>query len=302
MKNYKEARNARTSKKKGMRYSIGFHTILVALLLFPFITNVKKETPKYEEIVVVDFSSASSLKGASGSMASSPAKEQPKQRKVDAVEQIKSIPPPDVLTQEESTLEIPEVDIKNPPERLPEEYRKAPAQLETDGSADKVETESSPIDLPTIDPIPMPESGSGGNGTGSSNSDGVSSNSGSGSGNADSGSGKSDTGAGEDNGGDGLFGDNIGELSRSVIYRPDVSAMIQENSTIRIRLCISRAGRVVNYAYEPEGSHVSDPSLIKTTLRIVSQYRFEELYFGPKLECGIYTIKVDMSNIDNSKL
>src|SRR5699024_6138803 len=122
--------------------------------------------------------------------------------------------------------------------------------------------------------IPLPRKEGGGASTGGADDSGSLGTGGSastadtGSGGADSGSGRSDAGAGEDNSGSGLFGE-IGELSRTVIYRPSISEMIRENSVIKVRICVARDGHVVDYAYESNGSTVKDKKLIDATLNII---------------------------------
>lgn len=266
------------------------------MLLFPFFQTENSDA-EYENVVIVDFSSSSSLAGASGSTSTKKVVESPK-RETKVAEKISSTPPKKVLTQEDSPLKVPE--IKSIPVSAPSDLEEAPVKLEKDTRIAEVNTPSSKIDVPLIEiPMPAKEGGGASVDAGESDMSGADSSAGStdsGSGNASSGTGKSDSGAAEDNAGNGLFG-AIGELKRSVVYRPDVSAMIKESSVIKVRLCISRDGRVVDYLYEPEGSQVSDPSLIDATLDIVSKYRFEKVAYGPILECGIYTIRVDMSKI-----
>lgn len=297
MKNYREIQQERKSHNKGLWYSIGLHALIIALIFLPFINQEDKQ-PEYEDVIVVDFSSGSSLKGATASNASANEAPNTEHKTTKVIKQVKSTPPKKVLTQKKSDITVPKV--KTPPKRIPDEYRKSPQRLEnnSENSAEVVSTKKS--EIPKVKPVPVSkdngDAGTGNSDNGQATTEGSATDNSTGSGNADSGNGKSDSGAGEDNRGDGLFG-NIGELSRSVVYRPDISKMIQENSIVKVRLCISRSGRVVDYAYEPEGSKVSNEGLVQKTLYIVSKYRFEKVAYGPKLECGIYTIKVDMSNL-----
>lgn len=301
MKNYRIIQKERKSRKKGLWYSIGVHSVLFALLLLPFFHKQDEEV-RYEEVVVVDFSSGSSMMGASSSASPSQAEKKDVKKRTSPIKSLESSPSKDVLTQEKSEIDIPELEVKTPPKRVPPEFNKAPGKLESSSHEVEVSTTSEPVNLPELEPVPVPSTGSAGGssvgnrdlaanaGTGESSAieDG-------GKGNGKSGKGSSDTGLGEDNSGSGLFG-NIGELSRPVIYRPDISKMIRENSVVKVRLCINRSGNVIRYAFEPDGSNVRDKSLIKATMNIVSDYRFKPVVGGPYLECGIYTIRVDMNN------
>ncbi len=295
MKNFREIKNERKSRKRGLWYSIGFHTVILALLLFPFFKNVTS-ADEYEDIIMVDFS-GSSLKGSSGASAAAAAEESPK-RETEVIERISSNPPPKVLTADESPVKVPEVLTTAKKEHT--DYDKSPVVLETNKKSPTINTPKTKIDVPLVEiPLPPKEGGGasvGDDDSGTSGSGAVAGTEDVGSGNADSGSGKSDSGTAEDNSGSGLFGE-IGELKRAVIYRPNVAAMIKETSVIKVRLCVSRSGHVIDYAFEPEGSVVSDPSLIEATLGIVGKYKFEPVTYGPVLECGIYTIRVDMSHL-----
>lgn len=92
---------------------------------------------------------------------------------------------------------------------------------------------------------------------------------------------------GDGAGGEGLGGDGI--LTRKVIRRPDISQAARVNGRVTMDICIDRAGKVTQVAYDPEKTTITDNSVILQSSHLALGYRFEPRYTAPLRECGELT-------------
>ena len=92
---------------------------------------------------------------------------------------------------------------------------------------------------------------------------------------------------GDGAGGEGLGGDGI--LTRKVIRRPDISKAARVNGRVTMDICIDRAGKVMQVAYDPEKTTITDHAVILQSSLLALGYRFEPRYTAPLRECGQLT-------------
>ncbi len=93
--------------------------------------------------------------------------------------------------------------------------------------------------------------------------------------------------AGDGGGGDGLEGDGI--ITRKVIYRENITGVAKESGKITLDICIDRQGRVINVAFDPNNTSITDNEIIRQASHLAARYRFEAKYNGPQRECGKLT-------------
>jgi hypothetical protein len=103
--------------------------------------------------------------------------------------------------------------------------------------------------------------------------------------------------AGDGGGGDGLEGDGV--ITRKVIRRADISQAARVNGRVTLDICIDRAGKVTQVAYDPEKTTITDKDVIRQSSHLALGYRFEPRYTAPVRECGELTFifRIDESAI-----
>ena len=292
MNAYKQA-EARKDKKKSMRISAIIHIIILLLAILPFM-EMPDPPPAVAKAILVEFKTGSSKKGAKKA---APVKSEFAERKETQVtEQIKTSPPPPIVTS------------KTEPPIVPSQVEKVKVKMpDKPVSLPKTKTETLPDREVSIEPTQVVKveieietpasSGSGGgksdsevSGTGGDGTSVTGSADGSGSGNADSGSGDGEVGDGGGGSGDGNFqGDGI--LTRPYLRTPDLTDLIKENGTLAFNFCVDRAGKVVFAEFNKEHSTIRDTDIVRKALSRAHEYLFEAKFDAAPRECGIMKMR-----------
>ncbi len=266
----------RKDRKKGMFVSFFLHLSIIAIGLFPFLTNNPFQQPdETAEVVLVDFTDfkPASKEGAKPKAAKADTKA--KQNTKKAVPKAKPVPKPKptpVKTKKPVlTAPQPEIPIKTTPK-----VDKAPKE--------------SPIEKPT--PVEVPdatedtdadeaEDAKDAKDASSSASTASSSEEGSGTGSQGNGTHSTGTNWGE------MMGDGI--FNRKVIYRADVKKITRKAGVIVVNLCINRDGRVVMAKAKKDECTIRDNDIIRKAVNLTTRYRFERDASAPSKQCGKLT-------------
>ena len=255
---------ARKRKRQSLTLTLLLMGGVVGGLLFPFLNNAMQDTPAYESVVVVDFTSfdkASAAPSRAKSAAPRKAAEQPISKpspkptprpvKKPVVTAPTPAPPVPATPEPEPTPE-PAVEDVPAPSPEPETTNTAEADAKTSSAAAATGTAAS---------------GTGStDGTATADGDGDSATPGTGE-------------AGRDFSGDGIFG-------RRVVYRANVKGLTREPGKLVVNLCVNRTGTVTYVALNREETTISDPELQRNAQRVTRKYKFEKDYTAPREQCG----------------
>ncbi len=304
MKNGKNLSTEQSNKKKGLRYSVYFHSALLLLALIPFLTtNIADET-KFESVVEIDFSKLDAAAQQSSTTKSNSEIEKTKKRTATkVVKQPVPVPKPPTPTEVKKTETKPTPKAPVPvvtemvEEKSPVEATPTPPEPEV---VEVPETKPVKVPTPKVEtPAPTPpaapevaeeESGESENGTDEADvaiGSGDSSNGGAGE--SDNGAGKGTSAEGS---GDGDHGSGI--LSRRVVYRADVKDITQEEGLIVVNICVNNDGRVVMAKYNSDASSIQDMDLVRRAIQTAKKYRFEKDYKVPARQCGQLSFRFEI--------
>lgn len=299
MKDAKQLSAEKKNKKKGLRYSVYFHSALVLLALIPFLTSEVNEDSTYEKVVEIDFSTLESSAQKSSTTKSNAAVEKTKKATAPKIEK-KPVPVPTPP----KPVELPKTETKPTPkppvpvvtdvvqEKSPVEAVPAPPAPE------EVEIpESKPVKVPTKVETPKPaptpptppaadvaEETTGGSAEGTDSEDFAIGEGDSATGGA--GESENGTGKGTAAGGDGSGDHGSGILSRRVVHRADVKDITQEEGKIVVNICVNNDGRVVMAKFNSDASSIHTIDLVRKALETAKKYRFEKDYTVPARQCG----------------
>lgn len=296
MKNGQNLSTEKKNKKKGLRYSVYFHSALILLALIPFLTVNTDDEPKFESVVEIDFSKLDSAAQQSSQTKSNAEFEKTKKSTATkVVKQPVPVPKPPTPAEVKKTETKPTPKAPTPvvtetvQEESPVEATPTPPEPEV------VEVpETKPVEVPTPkQPTPAPtppaapevaeeETGSSPAGTDDADvaiGEGDSSNGGAGE--SDNGTGK---GTAAEGSGDGDHGSGV--LSRRVVHRADVKEITQEEGKIVVDICVNNDGRVVMAKYNSDDSSIQTMDLVRKAIETARKYRFEKDYKVPPKQCG----------------
>ncbi len=311
MNNYLSKKAAEKRKKKSMRITMSVHGVILILALIPFLSQVPEEP--FQQAIVIQFeSSGSSHAGAKKSSKRSQKSEvmTPKKAEAPKVKAVKALPTKPIVTSPTEAPSIPQVkDIKvkvpvpepvpNPapvpvpvpnevPVDLPEINVEDIVEEEADQSAEESESKASEAGGEST------TEGAGSGDAGDSEADGE------GEGNADSGAGDDDMGDGGEGSGDGMFsGDGV--LTRRIIERPNLSAIIAEEGMMSVNVCVDKQGKVTYVEFDPVHSTITDTDVIREALDASAYYKFEKKMNAPNRECGRLTFKIEFEDRTKKK-
>ncbi len=297
MKNGKNLSTENNNQKKGLRFSVYFHSALILLALIPFLTrDAATDETKYEKVIEIDFSKLDSAAQKSSKTKSNAEFEKTKKSTATkVVKQPVPVPKPPTPTEVKKTETKPTPNAPTPivtetvEEESPVEASPTPPEPEV------VEIpETKPVEVPTPkQPTPAPtppaapevaeeESGSSPDGTDVADvAIGEGDTSTGGAGESDNGTGK---GTAAEGNGDGDHGSGI--LSRRVVHRADVKDITQEEGRIVVDICVNNDGRVVMAKYNSNASSIQTMELVRRAIQTARQYRFEKDYKVPAKQCG----------------
>lgn len=110
-------------------------------------------------------------------------------------------------------------------------------------------------------------------------------------GTGDAGSGDAEKGDRASSAGDGIF-EGIGNLERKIIYRPNLKQLASREGVVSFMVCVNRAGAVTDVVFDPSFTTITDKKIINEALNLASEFRFENKYTGPAIECGRLQVKI----------
>lgn len=276
---------ANQNKRKARKVTLIVNGVILALLLFPFLTYTMKPDVHFENVIIMDFSkditsssAKSSTKKAKVVNKTKTKKEKvtPKKPKVKAVPVPTAPHKPVVETQKADIPPVKTAPVKAPevievpePEVIPED--RTPVKVtepvfDADDILADIEAEESSDDAASGGSTTAGEGDSGSSTSGDSNTDG-----------------KADKGDG------GMDFNGNGILTRRIIKRGNAKKLAKEEGVIIINVCVNRKGRMVVSKYNEEESTIDTPSLIKEAQNTALEYRFEKDYTAPPKQCGKMT-------------
>ena len=258
------------NQRRGLLLALGLHSVVLALLIYPFLTGFIAPEHEYETIMLVDFTQSSAAASNTERSRTSDLREKAVAKaapKVDPRPEPVTAPkaPPAVITTPDPAPEVPET-----PSTIPEkEISPAPA----------------PTKQPKRTPKAKPTSPVSSSGTAATKSTDA--------GSPEPGNDKevADEGEGLAPIGSALEGDGV--LARAVVYRPNLDEIVKQNGTVVLNICINQRGKVIGVKWNEERSTIDDTDLVRTAIKKAQRYRFEQDYTAPKRECGTLSIIVD---------
>ncbi len=262
----KQAQAEQKVSRKGRMISFFFHSVIILLAVIPFMSYKEKDDIQLEDgvqIMLFDFSQREGASAeASPELEAETVKKAPAQAEAEQFE-VESLPVPVVIIAE--TVE---------PVVLPE------AKMPTEKKVDKPET--GVVDAVEADRSSRNNDGpsrptSGGNQNGQSNS-----------------AGQSDVKEGDGQGSkyEGMDLSGSGILTRKVIYRASLENIIRQNGTFVVNICVNRSGNVTGAKYNPEGSTITEPNLVRKAMDAATKYKFERDATAPAQQCGRMTFVI----------
>ena len=277
---------ANKDKRKARKVTLIINGVILALLLFPFLTYSLKQDIKYENAIVMDFSKDFQSSSAKSSTRKSKVVNQqktkkekltPKKTKAKVAVPVPTAPHKPVV--ESQKADIPPVKtapvkhtevIEAPePEVIPEDptpVKVTEPVFDADDVLADIETDESADDAASGGSATAGEGDSGSSTSGNSNTDGK----------ADSGDGGMD------------FSGN-GILTRRIIKRGNAKKLAKEEGVIIVNVCVNKKGRMIYAKYNEEESTIDTPALIDDAQNTALEYRFEKDYSAPPKQCGKMT-------------
>lgn len=262
----KQAQSDQQGNRKGRRISFIFHAAIIILAIIPFMSHKAKEDVQLEDAVQIMLFDFSQREGASAEASPEPEAETvekaPAQAEAEKFE-VEALPVPVVIIAE--TAE---------PVVLPEAKMPTETQVEN--------PESSVVDVVEVDRSSRnndgpsrPASGSNQNGQSSS-------------------AGQNDVKEGDGKGSkyDGMDLSGSGVLTRKVIYRASLEKIIRQNGTFVVNICVNRSGNVTAAKYNPDGSTITEPNLVRKAMDAATKYKFERDASAPFQQCGRMTFVI----------
>lgn len=268
--------NKKKNKKKGLILTFVFHGLAVALALYPLM-NLDQQQKEQIEAVIVEFDFGAKAEGAKKVKK----KDVEKKREVQKVATMTKPAPKMVTSDLPSEMKVP--DVKRPDRRVEEIPDPVPSDVPS-------QTKKQPkMEVPDVH-VPAPVESTEGSTDGEADGE-LEDAAESGDGNGDTGDGEFDEGE-SGNEGTGYIEGN-GTLTRKVIKRADVNAMVKKEGTILMKLCVTRSGNVDYVEYDREGSTIFDRDIVDAALDAMSKYKFETDYTAPKRECGLFRYNIE---------
>ncbi len=262
----KQAQAEKKDKRRGRLIAFFFHSIIIALAVIPFMSHKAQEDLILDDGVQIMLFDFSQREGVSAEASPEP-----------EAETVQKAPAPAEAEQfEVEPLPVPDVILSETPEVVVIEEAKTPNK--------KVETpETSVVDVVEADRasnsksdvLNSPNSGGSQNGHSSSTGEeGVK------------------NGEGKGSKYDGLDLSGSGVLTRRVIYRASLENIIRQNGTFVVNICVNRSGNVTAAKYNPEGSTITEPNLVRKAMDAATRYKFERDATAPNQQCGRMTFVI----------
>ncbi len=254
MKTRKDNKN-----RKARNISLLFHAALVLLALYPIKQSLKDANTSFADHIEIVFSNGDITSGASST---APAK---------APEPVNTPEVKKEMTKKAAPALPPSAPVLEEPE--------SPVKLETNSKATRVETQAKFKEIPVKESDVKEEEAS--DTPKETTSDNTPEHSKEGEG--DHGTHITGKELGEkDFGGNGVFG-------RKVIYRAPIAKVAKESGVIAVNVCINRRGRVTHAIVYKDKTTITNKEYLRKAKEMATQYRFEEDYTAPDIQCGQLT-------------
>jgi hypothetical protein len=310
---------SKNNKRKGMRISIAFHSMIVLLAIIPFLVQ-EPDTQEFEQVILIELNPETF--GDSGASGSSMSSSQSARKQVSMA----SLSKPAASTALQAPSSKPVITAPNPDLNIPEKetYFDDPLEVTESSETDVVQevVEEVPVensfdgwevsDSEEASDAPAPMAGNG-DGTGESLFRSIQDFDG------DFGDGfKGDSESGDDPFADGHFdgtwpgetdgteGKNLGAgkvgdgkywgdfagdglFNRKVIQRADVARLAIKEGKLVVNLCVNQAGEVVYVKCDSDESTISDERIISLAESVAKNYVFEEDAAASSQQCGRLT-------------
>ncbi len=263
----KQAQAEKKDKRRGRLIAFFFHSIIIALAVIPFMSHKAQEDQIVEDGVQVMLFDFSQREGVSAEASPEPEAETVQKAPAPAEAELFEIEP----------LPVPEVVLSEMPEPVVLEEASVPTENKVE------EPETAVVDVVEADRSSHAKSdvlvrpNGGGNQHGNSTSAGDA--------NEKAGEGKGSQSDGFDLSGSGI-------LTRRVIYRASLENIIRQNGTFVVNICVNRSGNVTAAKYNPEGSTITEPSLVRKAMAAATKYKFERDPTAPNQQCGRMTFVI----------
>ncbi|MEZ5030667.1 MAG: hypothetical protein R2787_04640 [Saprospiraceae bacterium] len=263
----KQAQAEKKDKRRSRLIALFLHSAIVILAVIPFMSHTIQDDELVNDAVQIMLFDFSQKEGVSAEASPEP----------EAETVTKSPAPAEAEQFEVEPLPLPDVVISETPEPvvLPEASMPETKDAEPAESTVIDAVEASKPSNPRTD---VPErANSGGNQKGQSTS-----------------AGEMDTREGEGKGSkyDGLDLSGSGVLTRKVIYRASLENIIRQNGTFVVNICVNRSGNVIAAKYNPDGSTITEPNLVRKAMDAATKYRFERDASAPPQQCGRMTFVI----------
>ncbi len=277
------------SKKKGLIVTFVFHSIALLLALYPLM-NVEDKKPEFQA-VVVEFDNSAKSEGAKKVKKKVLAQRETKKAAAlpeRASKMLTSKQPNDIKVPEiKRSVKVPDAVPKPIPSNAPV------ASTSRIPSTVKAPVAVKPSMKPVESEAAEAEEASSSEGAADGSKDGLAEDAlESGEGEGDAGDGKSDMGAGDTDGTGFIGGDGI--LSRKIVERANINALVKESGTIVIKLCVTQDGAVDYVEYDPSKSTISNPDAVRGALEAMALYRFERDFSAAQRECGSFQFHIEL--------
>lgn len=265
----KREEEEKKNKRRGLLIAFFIHLIILGLALIPFMRySIREDVSLTEavEVMVLDFSR--SKEGASATARPEPKEEMVKKSPAPATAEVFKIEP----------LPVPEVITTTAPEKIKLPEPSMPQTREVpEAKSSTVTTSESPTAQPSTSETATRDAPSGDSQQGNSSTAGTA---------------ESVEGEGKGSRYDGLDLSGNGVLTRRLLKRAKIDALIQQDGVFVINICVNQRGRVIGAKYNEELSTITDMKLVRKAMDAAMEYTFDTDYSAAPKECGRLTITI----------
>jgi len=263
----KQAQAENKDKRRSRLIAFFLHSAILILAVIPFMSHKVQDDNLLEDAVQIMLFDFSQKEGVSANASPEPEAETvtkaPAPSEAEQFE-VEPLPLPDVVMSE-----MPEP-VVLPEASMPEIDETEPAESTVVDAEEAAKPSNPRTDAPD-------RANSGGNQQGQSTSAGET--------NASEGEGKGSKYDGLDLSGNGV-------LTRRVIYRASLENIIRQNGTFVVNICVNRSGNVIAAKYNPDGSTITEPNLVRKAMDAATKYKFERDASAPPQQCGRMTFVI----------
>ena len=262
----KQAQAENKDKRRSRLIAFFLHSAILILAVIPFMSHKVQDDNLLEDAVQIMLFDFSQKEGVSANASPEP-----------EAETVTKAPAPSEAEQfEVEPLPLPDVVMSEMPEPVVLPEASMPEIDETE-PAESTVVDAEEAAKPSNPRTDADRANSGGNQQGQSTSAGET--------NASEGEGKGSKYDGLDLSGNGV-------LTRRVIYRASLENIIRQNGTFVVNICVNRSGNVIAAKYNPDGSTITEPNLVRKAMDAATKYKFERDASAPPQQCGRMTFVI----------